>query len=101
MCYITIKYSFFFPFAVPFRGLLASTIVVPLCRRTKTQELSTARAALKTQERENERWQVEAERAAAKEKEARRALESARTAAGDAMRRYNCRALRVELQQYL
>lgn len=54
----------------------------------KLKELSDARATMQSQRAEVDKWKIEAEKSNAKERAARRALECARVAAGDAARRF-------------
>lgn len=51
------------------------------------QEVARLKVALRSREEEVEKWKGEAEKSISKEKDARRALESAKIAATDALRR--------------
>lgn len=51
------------------------------------QEVARLKVALRSQEEAAEKWKEEAEKAIAKEKDGRRALQSAKVVAADAMRR--------------
>ncbi|CAM9341150.1 unnamed protein product, partial [Scytosiphon promiscuus] len=53
----------------------------------QAEETSKLKAALQTQEVETEKWKREAEKSTAKERDARRAMESAKVAAVDVLRR--------------
>lgn len=54
---------------------------------TQLQELSDARAALRVQEEDTSRLKTELEKVNSREKDGKRALEAARTASAEAMRR--------------
>ena len=56
------------------------------------QEVARLRVALRSKEEEVEKWKGEADKSISKEKDSRRALESARVAASDALRRCGSRS---------